>query len=138
MGEIQNAGKEAKKLFETFLKEFKGSLVANWTVVSGGQYDKYSQKYVGSVESPQTLSIDAIVESDKIQFKYEKYGVDEKTDIIAMVKISLQVPPQTATYTRVGDPRSYSLVDVHFEGNYGTDSTGKQLYAFKVLHLRAS
>lgn len=138
MGEIQNAGKEGKKLFETFLKEFRGSLRADWKEISGGDYDEYSQTYVGAGEVPRNLSIDAIIETDKIQYKYEKYGVDEKTDIIAMVKIDLQLPPQEAVYTRIGDHRKYTLHEVHPEANYGTDASGKQLYAFKILHLRAS
>jgi hypothetical protein len=136
MGEIHNAGKTAKKVFETALKEFKGSLTADWVEVSNGDYDEYSQSFIGSTETPRHISIDAVIQTDKIQFIYHKYGVDELTDIIAMVRTSQIVPPQMAIYTKLGDLKPYSLHNVYFEGNYGTDPLGNQLYAFKILHLR--
>lgn len=138
MGEINRAGREGKRVFETFLREFPNAVTATWVVGSGGSYDEFSQGYVGAANVTQVVSFAAIVESDKVQFKYAKYGVDETTDIVLMVSVDLVVPPQEAYYTKAGDPRRFTLVNAHYEANYGVDSLGNMLYAFKTLHLRSA
>lgn len=136
MGIWHRVGAIGKKLLNKTLTEFKGTLVAKWKTEATGVYDEYTGEYVGT-QLDQTMSIDGVLDNDRIQFKYAKYGVDETTDIMVMVRDTFVPPPQDATYTRVGDPRSFILKDVYQEANFGTDVNNKQEFAYKLLHLRA-
>lgn len=138
MGQFQHAGRFLKGFFERTLGEFPSSVTAHWSVTTGGTYDYTLQAYVGATSSPNSVNIPAVVETDKLKYRYEKYGINEETDIVAMVSVDQAIPPGSVTYTRQGDSRTYFLVESHNEGNYGCDPTGKELFAYKNLHLRAN
>lgn len=138
MGEIRRAGQTGKKLFEKMLREFPGSLSASWVVGDGGTYDEFLGRFVGAVERNETLSIAAVVEDKGIEFKYAKYGVEARSDLVAMVSMDFTLPPTDAIYQRAGDPRKYVLKEVYGGGHYGTDQNGNQLFAYRILHLRAN
>ena len=137
MGIWHRVGAIGKKLLDKTLKEFQSSITATWKVDSPGTYDEFTGDYVGGSSSTETMSIDGIVDDDRIQFKYAKYGTDERTDLIVIVRDTFVPPPQDATYKRTGDPRSFKLKDIYQEANFGTDANNVQEFAYKLLHLRA-
>lgn len=135
MGEIGRAGRTGKKIFEKFLKEFPATLKVEWTVITDGEYDDFSQSYIGSNEQTITKYIDAILEKDSIEYKYKKYGVNSDTDLIAMVRIEQEIYPAEAFYYESEfNNIKYKLKAIHPEGHYGTKD-GVKLFAYKLLHL---
>jgi hypothetical protein len=137
MGDLRTAGIIAKKQFEKLLKDYPGSLTATWVDSVGGTYDNFSQKYTGATLTPRTMSIYALIETDKIEYRYAKYGVNGAEDLIAMIRVDQVIPPDSAVYTKLGDNSKYILKNIYNDGNYGTDPSGDQLSVYKIIHLVA-
>lgn len=137
MGEVQRAGRIANKLLKKFLKEFPNAVTVHWTVKTLGVYDEFESTHVGGTETPMSLTIPAIQEQDKIAYRYEKYGVNESTDLIFMIDVNFEIPDVDGIYKVPGDPKNYIKAGLHNDGNYGTGPGGVPLHAYKILHLRA-